>query len=70
MSAVQLGGQTLSDISIAVSGGITGSITLTNGDNATQTGSGTTTVSFSFGALSGFRLSTHILASLPPVSGR
>ncbi len=49
-----LAGQTLSNISIAVSGGITGSITLTNGDNTTQTGSGTTTTSFNFGALSGF----------------
>jgi len=49
-----LAGQTLSDISIAVSGGISGSITLTNGDNAPQTGSGTTTTSFNFGALSGF----------------
>ena len=47
-------GQTLSNISIAVSGGITGSITLTNGDNAPQTGSGTTTTGFSFGALTGF----------------
>jgi hypothetical protein len=47
-------GQTLSNISIAVSGGITGSITLTNGDSAPQTGSGTTTTGFNFGALSGF----------------
>lgn len=47
-------GGTLSNISISVSGGITGSITLTNGDTATQTGSGTTTTSFSFGALNGF----------------
>jgi hypothetical protein len=47
-------GQTLSSIQIRVSGGITGSITLTNGDNATHTGSGTTSTDFSFGALSGF----------------
>jgi hypothetical protein len=47
-------GQTLSNISIGVQGGITGSITLTNGDNATQTGSGTTSSNFSFGALTGF----------------
>jgi hypothetical protein len=47
-------GQTLSNIQITVSGGITGSITLTNGDVATQTGTGTTTTSFNFGALSGF----------------
>src|SRR5437870_10401342 len=49
-----LGGQTISNISIAVSGGITGSITLTNGDNAPQTGTGTTSTNFSFGALTGF----------------
>jgi len=47
-------GQTLSNISIAVSGGISGTITLTNGDASTQTGSGTSTTGFSFGALSGF----------------
>jgi len=49
-----LGGQLLSNINIMVSGGITGSITLTNGDNAAQTGSGTTTTGFNFGALAGF----------------
>ncbi len=47
-------GQTLSNISIAVSGGISGTITLTNGDSSTQTGSGTSTTGFNFGALSGF----------------
>src|SRR5262249_15200847 len=47
-------GQVISNIQIAVSGGITGSITLTNGDNVPQTGSGTTTTGFSFGALTGF----------------
>ena len=35
-----LGGQTVSDISIAVSGGISGSITLTNNGAVTQTASG------------------------------
>jgi len=49
-----LGGQTVSDISIAVSGGISGSITLTNNGAVTQTGSGTTTSTFSFGSLTGF----------------
>ena len=45
----------LSEISIAVSGGISGSITLTNGDDAPHgTNSGTTTTTFNFGALSGF----------------
>jgi len=48
-----LGGP-LSEISIAVSGGISGSITLTNGDFTSHTGTGTTTTSFNFGALSGF----------------
>ena len=47
-------GQTLSNIQITVSGGISGTITLTNNASSTQTGSGTTTTSFSFGALSGF----------------
>jgi hypothetical protein len=49
-----LAGQTVSDISIAVSGGISGSITLTNNGAVTQTGSGTTTSTFSFGSLTGF----------------
>ncbi len=53
-------GQTLSSISITVSGGITGSITLTNGAPATQTGSGTTTTDFNFGALSGFTFANPI----------
>jgi hypothetical protein len=45
----------LSEISIAVSGGISGSITLTNGDSSPHgTNSGTTTTSFDFGALAGF----------------
>jgi len=49
-----LAGQSVSDISIAVSGGISGSITLTNNGVVTQTGSGTTTSAFSFGSLTGF----------------
>src|SRR5882672_6794717 len=49
-----IGGTTLSNISIAVSGGISGSITLTNGDVNPQSGSGTTTMSFNFGPLNGF----------------
>ncbi len=50
-----IGGATLSSVSIAVNGGIAGSITLTNGDvNNPQSGSGTTTTSFSFGPLNGF----------------
>ena len=55
-------GQTLSNISIAVSGGISGSITLTNGDNAPQSGSGTSTTSFNFGALTGFTFVNPIYA--------
>jgi hypothetical protein len=47
-------GQTLSNISIAVSGGISGTITLTNGDSNPQTGSGTSTTGFNFGSLAGF----------------
>jgi hypothetical protein len=49
-----IGGATLSNISIAVSGGITGSITLTNGDSSPHSGSGSTTSSFNFGPLTGF----------------
>jgi hypothetical protein len=49
-----VGGATLSNISIAVNGGISGSITLTNGDVNPQSGSGTSTTSFSFGPLNGF----------------
>jgi hypothetical protein len=56
-------GQTISNISIGVSGGITGSITLTNGDNAPQTGSGTTTTNFSFGSLTGFTFVNPVFAA-------
>lgn len=56
-------GQSLSNISIAVSGGITGSITLTNGDNVAQSGSGTSTTSFNFGALSGFTFVNSIFSA-------
>jgi hypothetical protein len=50
-----LGGQAVSNISIAVSGGISGTITLTNNSTTTtNTGSGTTTSQFSFGSLAGF----------------
>jgi PEP-CTERM motif len=45
---------TLTEISIAVSGGIGGSITLSNPSSTPQTGSGSTTTGFRFGALSGF----------------
>ena len=52
---VNLGGQTVSNISIAVSGNINGTITLTNNSTTTtNTGSGTTTSQFSFGSLAGF----------------
>jgi hypothetical protein len=54
------GGFTLSNINITVSGGITGSITLTNGDTAPQSGSGTSTTSFNFGGLAGFSFSNPI----------
>ena len=47
-------GLVMSNISIAVSGGISGSIALTNNSASTQTGSGTTTSNFSFGSLPGF----------------
>jgi hypothetical protein len=47
-------GLVMSNISIAVSGGISGSIAMTNNSASTQTGSGTTTSNFSFGSLTGF----------------
>ena len=54
----------LSEISIAVSGGISGSITLTNGDVAPHgTNSGTTTTTFDFGALTGFSFVNPIFDS-------
>src|SRR6266850_7804266 len=49
-----VGGAFLTDISIAVNGGITGSITLTNGDSTAHSGTGSTTSSFNFGPLNGF----------------
>jgi PEP-CTERM motif len=49
-----IGGATLANISIAVSGGITGTITLTNGDSSPRSGTGTTTSSFNFAPLNGF----------------
>jgi hypothetical protein len=58
-----LGGSVLSSISIAVSGGISGSITLINGDVIAQTGSGTSTTSFSFGALTGFTFVNPIFSA-------
>jgi len=69
-----IGGAILSDISIAVSGGISGSITLTNGDVNPQSGSGTSTTSFNFGPLNGFSFSNPIYPSsfttgLQPLAG-
>src|SRR5262249_46838070 len=49
-----LAGQTVSSISINISGGITGSLTLTNGTATTQTATETTSSQFSAGALTGF----------------
>ena len=57
-------GQTLSNISICVQGGISGTITLTNGDNAPHgTNSGTTSTNFSFGALTGFTFINPIFSA-------
>ncbi len=58
-----LAGQTLSNISINVSGGISGSITLTNGDDAAHTGTGTTSTDFSFGGLTGFSFVNPIFSA-------
>ena len=49
------GGGTLTSMSIALMGSITGSITLTNNDSSSsQTGSGTSASAFSLGPLAGF----------------
>jgi hypothetical protein len=53
-SQFNLTGQTLTSISISISGGITGNLTLTNGSTTTQTMVETTSAQFSVGALSGF----------------
>ena len=44
----------ISAISISISGGISGSLTLTNGGSTSTTSAATTTTRFSVGALSGF----------------
>src|SRR6185295_11207145 len=49
-----IAGASLTSISITVSGGLSGSVTLTNGAATTQTGVGTTTSQYSVGALAGF----------------
>lgn len=57
VSCAQFGGSGLQSISIAFSGSITGSITLTNNDtNSSQTGSGTTNSQFNWGPLTGFTI--------------
>lgn len=58
-----VGGSTLSDIAIAVNGGINGSISLTNGSSSTQTGSAALTTNFSFGGLSGFTFVNPIFSA-------
>jgi PEP-CTERM motif len=54
---------TLSSISIAVSGGINGAIQLENRGFTPESGSGTTTTDFSFGALSGFTFVNPIFSA-------
>ena len=57
-------GFVLSNIDIAVSGGISGSITLTNGDSSPHgTNSGTTSTNFNFAGLSGFTFVNPIFSA-------
>src|SRR5713101_3822525 len=56
-------GFTVSNISIAVSGGINGTITLTNGDVNPHSGSGTTSTDFNFAGLTGFTFVNPIFSA-------
>src|SRR5215467_11461032 len=59
----QFSGGGLTSVQISVSGGITGSITLTNNASTTQTVTGTTSSAFSIGALAGFTIVNPIFSA-------
>src|SRR5215472_6287295 len=59
----QFSGGGLTSVQISVSGGITGSITLTNNASTSQTVTGTTSSAFSIGALAGFTIVNPIFSA-------
>jgi len=60
----QFNGLNLTEISIMLSGGITGSITLTNNASVTETGAGTTNSAFTVGPLTGFSIPIPLFTSM------
>ena len=60
----QFNGLNLQSIAITITGGISGSITLTNNASVTETGSGTTTSQFMVGSLSGFTIISPLFAAM------
>ena len=60
----QFNGLNLTEISIALSGGISGSITLTNNASVTETGAGTTNSTFTVGPLTGFSILAPLFSSM------
>ena len=59
----QFSGAGLTSVQISVSGGITGSITLTNNASTSQTVTGTTSSAFSVGPLAGFTFVNPIFSA-------
>ena len=64
LSCPQFNGLNLQSISIALSGGISGSITLTNNASVTETGTGTTTSAFTVGPLTGFSILAPLFTAM------
>jgi hypothetical protein len=60
----QFNGLNLQSISIALSGGISGSITLTNLASVAETGTGTTTSAFTVGPLTGFSILAPLFTAM------
>ena len=60
----QFNGLNLQNIAITITGGISGSITLTNNASVTETGSGTTTSQFTVGSLNGFTFASPLFAAM------
>jgi hypothetical protein len=62
LACAQFNGAGLQSVQITVSGGIGGSITLTNNSSTSQTGTGTTTSQFNIGPLAGFGFINPVFA--------
>jgi hypothetical protein len=60
----QFNGLNLQNIAITISGGISGSITLTNNASVAESGAGTTTSQFMVGSLGGFTLANPLFAAM------